>query len=83
MVTEIVFNVKSDNRPHPNTLQKQIEKANPENNSKSPHPQPLSRGRGVGGEVICPLCGKGIVLKGNTAFGCSEWKNGCTYRKAF
>jgi DNA topoisomerase III len=30
----------------------------------------------------CPLCGKGTIIKGKTAYGCSEWKNGCTYRKA-
>ena len=32
---------------------------------------------------ICPLCGKGTIIKGKTAYGCSEWKNGCTYRKPF
>ena len=31
----------------------------------------------------CPICGKGVVLKGKTAYGCSEWKNGCTFRKPF
>ena len=31
----------------------------------------------------CPLCGKGHIIKGKTAYGCSEWKNGCTYRKPF
>ena len=31
----------------------------------------------------CPLCGKGTLLKGKTAYGCSEWKSGCEYRKAF
>ena len=31
----------------------------------------------------CPLCGKGTVIKGRTAYGCSEWKNGCTFRKPF
>ena len=31
----------------------------------------------------CPLCGKGTVIKGKTAYGCSEWRNGCTYRKSF
>ena len=31
----------------------------------------------------CPLCGKGTIIKGKTAYGCSEWKNGCTYRKSF
>src|SRR5574344_362556 len=32
---------------------------------------------------ICPLCGKGHVIKGKSAFGCSEWKNGCSFRKPF
>jgi len=31
----------------------------------------------------CPLCGKGHVIKGKTAYGCSEWRNGCTWRKVF
>ncbi|MEI6751988.1 MAG: DNA topoisomerase 3 [Paludibacter sp.] len=83
MVTEIVFNVKSDNRPHPGPLQMEREKVNPESDSKSIPSTPLSSGRGVGGEVICPLCGKGILIKGNAAYGCSEWKNGCSYRKPF
>jgi DNA topoisomerase-3 len=30
---------------------------------------------------ICPLCGKGHILKGKTAYGCSEWKTGCNYRR--
>ncbi len=29
----------------------------------------------------CPLCGKGKVIRGKTAFGCSEWKVGCTFRR--
>lgn len=32
---------------------------------------------------VCPLCGKGTIIKGNTAYGCSEWKNGCTFRQPF
>ena len=31
----------------------------------------------------CPLCGKGIIIKGKTAYGCSDWKNGCTFRQSF
>ena len=31
----------------------------------------------------CPVCGKGIIIKGHTAYGCSEWKNGCKFRKPF
>ena len=33
--------------------------------------------------TICPVCGKGHVIKGKTAWGCSRWKEGCTYRKPF
>ena len=32
---------------------------------------------------VCPLCGQGHIIKGKTAFGCSRWKEGCTYRLPF
>ena len=31
----------------------------------------------------CPLCGQGHIIKGKTAYGCSRWKEGCTYRVPF
>ena len=31
----------------------------------------------------CPLCGKGVIIKGKTAYGCSNWKAGCQYRQPF
>lgn len=31
----------------------------------------------------CPKCGKGKILKGHFAYGCSEWKNGCDWRVKF
>ena len=31
----------------------------------------------------CPQCGEGKVIKGNTAYGCSLWKEGCNWRKPF
>lgn len=34
-------------------------------------------------KLICPLCKKGTLLKGKSAYGCSEWKSGCTFRLAF
>ena len=33
--------------------------------------------------TTCPACGKGTIIKGNTAYGCSNWRNGCTYRVNF
>ncbi len=32
---------------------------------------------------LCPVCQKGHIIKGRTAYGCSEWRSGCTYRKPF
>lgn len=31
----------------------------------------------------CPVCGKGTIIKGKTAYGCSRWKDGCTFRLPF
>ena len=31
----------------------------------------------------CPKCSKGTLLKGTTAYGCSEYKSGCSFRMPF
>lgn len=31
----------------------------------------------------CPVCHEGHIIKGKTAYGCSRWKEGCTYRRPF
>ncbi len=31
----------------------------------------------------CPKCGKGVIIKGRTAFGCSLWREGCDWRQPF
>jgi DNA topoisomerase III len=28
----------------------------------------------------CPICHQGFVIKGNAAYGCSRWKEGCNFR---
>ena len=33
--------------------------------------------------TLCPKCGKGHLLKGKAAYGCSRWKEGCDYRVPF
>ncbi|HHB78625.1 MAG TPA: type IA DNA topoisomerase [Saprospiraceae bacterium] len=33
--------------------------------------------------VICPKCKKGTLLKGQTAYGCSRWKDGCDFKFLF
>lgn len=32
---------------------------------------------------VCPICKKGAILKGRTAYGCSEYKTGCPFRLPF
>jgi len=31
----------------------------------------------------CPVCHQGTIIKGKTAYGCSRWREGCTYRQPF
>lgn len=31
----------------------------------------------------CPVCGKGSVIRGKTRYGCSRWREGCTYAEPF
>ena len=57
------------------------EKKTAQTQSETPSPSVVLQDVLVG--QPCPLCGKGTIIKGKTAYGCSEWKNGCTYRKAF
>jgi len=53
--------------------------------------KPTGRGKSanttVGNDSIigtrCPLCGQGTIIKGRTAYGCSNWRNGCNYRVDF
>jgi len=33
--------------------------------------------------LACPKCQKGTVLKGNTAYGCSDYKSGCNFKVPF
>ena len=31
----------------------------------------------------CPVCSKGIIIRGKTRYGCSRWREGCTYAEPF
>lgn len=89
MVTDIVNSVLSDNTNRcldisfeqlvaevPSTVKK-ISKSRKKLSGSADKLTDLSVGN------PCPLCGKGIIIKGKTAYGCSEWRNGCTFRKPF
>lgn len=84
MVAEIVFQVLSDNTNRRISAQesiveevkKGVKRRNASKKKSSAQPT-YTEGQS------CPICGKGIIVKGKTAYGCSEWKNGCTFRQPF
>ena len=88
MVAEIVNSVLSDNTNRRVTIMpeetpaKAIEKAAARKKAAKKKAATTPQGDAIIG-TPCPLCGKGTIIKGKTAYGCSEWKNGCTYRKPF
>jgi DNA topoisomerase-3 len=56
--------------------------------SQSPKPKTMEEVKAEHNpdEVIgmpCPLCHEGHIVKGKAAYGCSRWKEGCTYRLPF
>ncbi len=90
MVTEIVTTVMLDNsnrRVAAAVVEEKPKKA-VSKKAAAPRPKkPQSAPAAANPDAIigqpCPLCGKGYVIKGKTAYGCSEWRNGCGWRKAF
>lgn len=33
--------------------------------------------------MLCPICRRGTVIRGRTRYGCSRWKEGCSYAEEF
>ncbi|MBR1922376.1 MAG: DNA topoisomerase 3 [Paludibacteraceae bacterium] len=33
--------------------------------------------------MLCPVCHKGVIIRGKTRYGCSRWKEGCSYAEPF
>lgn len=81
MVNSIVINVLSDNS-HNNIV---IEKEETSKKTKKSRKSKKSESAAVASiaDIVCPVCGKGHLLKGSTAYGCSEYKNGCSLRLPF
>lgn len=84
-VTEIVNDVLRDNsNRRVTTLTEEDLKKKRTTRKKTATPKPPSQPADdsiIG--TTCPLCGKGTIIKGKTAYGCSNWRNGCTYRVDF
>ena len=90
MVTEIVTTVMLDNsnrRVAAAVVEEKPKKAASKKAAaprpKKPQPAPAATNPDAIIGQPCPLCGKGHIIKGKTAYGCSEWRNGCGWRKVF
>ena len=83
MVNKIVINVLSDNSHNNIVIEKEEGNKKAKKPRKSVAKQPKKTGVKTIADIVCPLCGKGHLLKGNAAFGCSEYKNGCGLRLSF
>ncbi|MBR2097169.1 MAG: DNA topoisomerase 3 [Prevotella sp.] len=86
-VTEIVNQVKGDTSNRRVSVVVEEPKSTAKSKSAAKPKTPRKNTTTNAGEPhegdICPLCGEGRIIKGKTAYGCSRWKEGCTYRVPF
>lgn len=82
MLIQIVANVKNEWGTTITIEEVVKEEEKPKKEKKKATPR-KKKEKEEGKDVLCPLCKKGIVLKGKTAYGCSEWKTGCKFRLPF
>ena len=89
MVNQVVINVLSDQSTRRITIEEAV-KEQPKEGKKEKKPRkPRAKKEEAPKEKtapkqpekpVCPVCKKGSILRGKTAYGCSEYKNGCTFR---
>lgn len=91
MVHQVVINVLSDQTGRTITIEQTApEKPQAEKEPKEKKPRkPRAKKDKTANQPetatapakpVCPICKKGNILRGKTAYGCSEYKSGCTFR---
>jgi len=92
MLAQIVYNVKNDwSRKSIEIVEttvvveeKPAKKRSPKKKTETQkNTKPKEKKESKPLVLVCPVCKKGTVLKGKSAFGCSEWKSGCQFRLPF
>ena len=74
MVDQLVYEVRSDNRPRNiSSAHKPIATATKKVNASAAFVQGHT----------CPRCKKGVLMKGSKAFGCNQFKEGCDFLLPF
>ena len=75
MVDELVYEVRSSKSA------KRISSVN--SNTDKPSKTSITKSKKQVIGKICPKCNKGTLLKGSSAYGCSEFKNNCNFKIPF
>lgn len=70
MVDELVYEVRSET--------KRANISNTIADQKNENQNPKKKSKGITDEA-CPKCSKGKLIKGKSAYGCSDYKNGCNF----
>jgi DNA topoisomerase-3 len=82
-INQIVNDVLADNSSRiTTTTEEDLKKKEPKKKKAAPKPKKLPADDSIIGKV-CPVCGQGTIIKGKTAYGCSNWKGGCKFRLPF
>lgn len=84
MLRSIVHNVIADTSGQSVTIEDKPQSTakNKEKTSKKKKTTKASKENGMLYKVgdPCPICKKGVIIQGRTMLGCSEWRNGCSFR---
>lgn len=84
MVHQVVINVLSDQTGRTITIAETSSKTNntekPQAKKEPKEKKPRKSRAPKETKPVCPICKKGSILRGKAAYGCSEYKNGCTFR---
>lgn len=83
LISGIVLNVLSDNSLKKITVEDDAKKVGKKKSSQTTTTAKRSKRITKFEQIVCPKCEKGHILKGKTAFGCSEFRAGCDLRLSF
>lgn len=83
----VYTSAEQDTKKSPATKKKSTPKTEPKSTKKdSAQKTGASTDMPANDSIIgkpCPKCGKGTIIKGNAAYGCSNYKNGCDFKIPF
>lgn len=95
LISGIVTNVMSDNSMRRIVVDQSDDSVKEKKAKKSSAKKPASDGSAPAkprarrkkidklDDIVCPVCGKGHIIKGRTAYGCSRYAEGCSLRLMF